>query len=66
MFPFKINKSIKALFMGGIIALICYILMSTILVEPKPLQQAILAGLLAAEVMILSGGNFPNMSTVTL
>lgn len=62
----KLSMPIKAVLVGVIITLICWVLMTYVFTEKNPLQSAVLCGLLAAEVMTFSGAKIPTMAGITL
>lgn len=60
------SRPIKACLVGVLIAVLSYVGMKYVIPERHPLKQAVLCGLLCAEVMVFSGGAFPSMAGITL
>lgn len=62
----NVQQPIKAVLVGTIITLLCWVLMSYVIKEKNPLHTAVLCGLLSAQVMVFSGSKFPGMASITL
>jgi len=71
IFPEKehYKKPFRALFVGTIVGILCYLLISNVKFlneDIKTVQAAVLCGLLSAEVLVFSGSERPSMAGITL